>query len=112
MKIMLFGKIFKIRDALLTVMRNVGHYEALNVEDKYTVWAEDAEAAAVHANNEKKDQAIRGTVDYFTKEDADENVDKIQEALRKAEGVTFALNSVQTEEETGYIHFEWLWEVS
>ena len=48
---------------------------------------------------------------YFTKEDVDENVDKIQVSLETM-GISFRLNSVQHEEETGYIHFEWIWEVS
>ena len=25
--------------------------------------------------------------------------------------ISFALNSVQREDETGYIHYEWVWEV-
>lgn len=109
---MLFQKICKVRDALLTVTDNVGHYEALNAEDRYIVWAEDREAESVHANNRKAIQAIQGTVDYFTKTDGDERVDEIQKALRDAEGVAYQLNSVQHEEETGFVHYEWLWEVS
>ncbi len=109
---MLFRKIFRIRDALLSVTDNVGHYEALNVSDKYLVWAEDAEADSVHADNQKDIQVIQGTIDYFTKEDGDPNVDRVQTALLGAEGVVYQLNSVQYEDETGYIHYEWLWEVS
>lgn len=109
---MLFQKISRIRDALLSVTDNVGHYEALNVLDKYLVWAEDAEADSVHADNQKDIQVIQGTVDYFTKEDGDPNVERVQKALAGAEGVVYQLNSVQYEEETGYIHYEWLWEVS
>ena len=101
---MLFQKICKVRDALLAVTDNVGHYEALNAEDR--------EAESVNADNRKAIQAIQGTVDYFTKTDGDERVDEIQKALRDAEGVAYQLNSVQHEEETGFIHYEWLWEVS
>lgn len=109
---MLFQKLFKIRDALLTVTDNVGHYEALNVEDQYIVWAEDSEADSVHADNRKKLQTIQGTIDYFTKLDNDKKVEEIQAALNEADDVAYQLNSVQYEEETGFIHFEWLWEVS
>lgn len=38
-------------------------------------------------------------------------VDKIQAALIAA-CISFSLNSVQLEEETGLIHYEWIWEVS
>lgn len=109
---MIFQKIFRVRDALLSVTENVGHYEALNVSDKYIVWAEDMEADSVHSDNQKEIQAIQGTVDYFTKEDGDPNVERIQDALAGAEGVVYSMNSVQYEEETGYIHYEWMWEVS
>ena len=109
---MLFQKIFRIRDALLSVTDNVSHYEALNVTNKYCVWAEDTEAASVHADNQKEVQGIQGTIDYFTKEDGDPAVERVQEALDGAEGVVYSLNSVQYEEETGYIHYEWLWEGS
>jgi len=92
---MLFQKIYQIRDALLSVTDNVGHYEALNVSDKYLVWAEDAEADSVHADNQKDIQVIQGTVDYFTKEDGDINVDKGQKALAGGEGAGDEWNSVQ-----------------
>lgn len=63
------------------------------------------------ADNKKDVQVLQGSIDYFTKEDVDENVDKIQASL-EIMGISFRLNSVQYEEETGYIHFEWIWEVS
>ncbi|MCI8582373.1 MAG: hypothetical protein HFH13_04480 [Dorea sp.] len=109
---MFYQKICKIRDALLTVTDNVGHYEALNVKEQYIVWAEDTEGESVHADNGKKAQVIQGTIDYFTRKDGDGKVDEIQKALDAAEGVAYQLNSVQYEEETGFIHYEWLWEVS
>ena len=66
---------------MLTVMDNVGHYEAMNKEDKYIVWAEDGEGDSVHGDGHKLEQVIQGTIDYFTKTDGDENIDKIQDAL-------------------------------
>ena len=104
-------KIYKIPEILMKVSDNVSHYEALNKTDKYIVWAEDSESSSLNADNKKEIQAIQGTIDYFTKKDNDTVVNEIQEAL-KAEKVSFYLNSVQYEEETGYIHYEWVWEVS
>lgn len=111
MKIMSLEKIYKIRDILQDVCDNVSHYEAMNKTDQYIVWAEDSEPDALNADNEKKIQVIQGTIDYFTKKDGDAIADDIQEALKK-EKIPFYLNSVQYEEETGYIHHEWIWEVS
>lgn len=98
-----------VRDALITVSENVGHYKALKKTDKYIVWAEDMEGGSSHADNRKDKQSIQGTIDYFTRTEFDEMVDKIQEALDTAE-IPYYLNSVQYEDETGYIHYEWVWE--
>jgi len=108
---MSFQKIYRVKKALLTVMNNVGHYEAMKKTDKYIVWAEDGEGDSVHGDGIKQEQAIQGTIDYFTKNDEDENVDKIQNALEKSK-ISFNLSSVQYEEETGYIHYEWEWEIA
>ncbi len=106
---MSWNKIYRIRDALLTVSKDVYHFEALKKKDKYIVWAEDGEGNSEHADN-KKNQVIQGTIDYFTKDDADPVVEEIQEALELYE-ISYKLNSVQYEDETEYIHYEWIWEV-
>ena len=106
---MSWNKIYRIRDALLTVSKDVYHFEALKKKDKYIVWAEDGEGNSGHADN-KKNQVIQGTIDYFTKDDADPVVEEIQEALELYE-ISYKLNSVQYEDETEYIHYEWSWEV-
>ena len=106
-----FQKIYKVRDALLNASDNVGHYEAFKKNDRYIVWAEDNEPSSVNANNKKEIQTIGGTIDYFTKIDGDSNVSKIQEELTNA-GISFRLESVQYEDDTEYIHYEWVWEVA
>lgn len=105
------SKIKIIRDTLLKVSDNVGHYEAVEKTDQYIVWAEDSEGSSVEGDNRKINQSIQGTIDYFTKTENDKIVDKIQEALTAA-CISFYLNSVQYEEETKYIHYEWVFEVS
>lgn len=105
------SKLKKIPEILKTVTDNVGHYEAMDVADKYIVWAEDSEGSSVEGNNRKINQSIQGTIDYFTKQDFDENVDRIQAALAAA-CISFYLNSVQYEDETEYIHYEWVFEVA
>ena len=99
-----------IKTLLLTVTDNVYHYYAWSKPDKYIVWAEDSEGDSVHADNQKQIQAIQGTIDYFTKDEGDPNVEKIQKAMNNNE-ISWRLNSIQYEEETEYIHYEWLFEV-
>lgn len=108
-------KLKTIQEVLLTVTDKVYHYEAMHVSDKYIVWAEDSEGESLEADNYKAEQSIQGTIDYFTKEEFDENVDKIQEVLADS-CISFYLNSVQYESRddygAGYIHYEWVWEVA
>lgn len=109
------SKLKSIREVLKKITDNVWHYEAMDQPDKYIVWAEDSEGNSVEGDNKKINQSIRGTIDYFTKEEFDQNVDKIQEALRE-KGISFYLNSVQNESEydsgSGYVHYEWVFEVA
>ena len=98
-----------IETALKTVTPNVHHFSARGQEAPYIVWAEDGQADAAHADNHMTDQMLTGTVDYFTKLKADPNFGAIQDALNGL-GIPWRLNSIQYEEETGYIHYEWVWE--
>lgn len=100
-----------VRDALLTVSNDVFHYEAFKKSDKYIVWAEDREGSSIEADNKKIHQSIQGTIDYFTREEKDPNISKIQNALNDYQ-ISFYLNSVQYEDETRYVHFEWVFEVT
>ena len=108
-------KIKIIPEILLEITENVGHYDVIHKTDKYIVWAEDSEGSSLEADNYKTEQSIQGTIDYFTKQEYDENVDKIQSAL-VANRISFYLNSVQYESPdegyAGYIHYEWVWEVA
>lgn len=111
----MLSKLKVIPEILLTIIDKVFHYEAVKQYDKYIVWAEDSEGSSLETDNYKAEQSIQGTIDYFTKEDMDENVDKIQEALIKSR-ISFYLNSVQYEsaDDSGsnLIHYEWVWEVA
>ena len=107
----MISKIRVISDLMRKVTERVYHYHAMNEDVQYIVWVEQSESGANEGDNRKLNQTIQGTIDYFTKMDMDENVDKIQSLLNGA-GISFYLNSVQFEEETGYIHYEWIWEVA
>ncbi len=99
-----------VMNALLTVTDNVGHYTAWDDSDKYIVWAEDSESAELLVDNYKPGQTIEGTIDYFTKSEDDENIERIPKALNNAK-IWWRLNSVQYEDETRFIHYEWLFRV-
>jgi len=100
-----------IKNALLTVTDNVSHYEAHQKTDQYIVWAEDNQADSVWADGKMQEQAIEGTIDYFTKMENDANVQKIQNALNNGH-ISWRLNSVQYEKDTRFIHYEWAFSVS
>lgn len=74
------------------------------------VWQEGGEGTSFFTGNHKSEQAIRGTVDYYTQTEFDENADLIQEALDQI-CVAWTLESAQYEADTKIIHFEWSWEV-
>lgn len=89
---------------------HVHHYFRPTGEIPSCVWQEDGEDASFHSGNHKTEQAIRGTVDYFTQTEFDPNADTIQTTLDGI-GAAWSLESVQFEESTKLIHFEWRWTV-
>lgn len=107
----LLTKLRKIRDALNVLDADVGHYEHKGNKKKYIVWSEDGEGDSLHTDNEKDIQVLSGTVDLFTRDEYDPLIDAVQETFEK-NGISYKLISVQYEEETKYIHYEWRVEVS
>ena len=89
---------------------NVYHYFRPLKTLPAIIWAEDGEAVSFHSNNTKSCQNISGTIDLYTKKEFDPLADAVQDTL-EALGVGWRLNSVQYEEDTDLIHYEWVWEV-
>ena len=54
----MWSKCKKIKEALLSVTDNVGHYEAIHKTDKYIVWAEDSEGSSVEGDDRKINQRL------------------------------------------------------
>lgn len=99
-----------VKNALLTVSRNVGHFKAFKKEPPYIVWAEDS-ADGSGGDNQNITQIISGTTDLFTKNlDGEPLVDAIQSAFNVAR-ISWRLNSIQFEEYSGLLHYEWVWSV-
>lgn len=97
----------EIKNLLLSVTLNVFHQWADTDADEYIVWAEDSEAAAVHADNRKELQVLDVTVDVFTREEYPDIIKRLQNAFNEAE-LPFELLSIQYEQDTGYTHYEYL----
>lgn len=100
-----------IKNTLLTVGVPVSHYTAMKKPDKYIVWAEDSQGEPLWADGRMIGQVVQGTIDYFTRTENDPNAQKVQQALTDAD-ISYRLNSIQYEDDTRYIHYEWVWEVS
>lgn len=107
-------KINRLTEALASIEGlDIYHYARPQKKSApFAVWQEDGEASSLEASNKKQEQALSGSLDYFTQEEADEMVDAIQEALNEIETFGWELNSVQYEEETELIHYEWVWSIA
>lgn len=101
----------EIKDALLTVSQNVGHYSAFKAIPPYIIWAEDGQGESLRADDAVSEQVITGTIDLYTKNlNGEPLVESIQSAL-DMDCISWRLNSVQYEDDTKLLHYEWAWEV-
>lgn len=98
----------KIIQAHMLVTDEVSHSQRLKSE-RYFVWQEDGTKDFV-ANEKHVEHAVTGTTDLFTKQEFDPWMKELGEALSSL-GIAWRLNSVQYENETGFYHIEWAWEV-
>lgn len=112
----ILNKLTTVRDAIKYAVLEYGggisvfHYSAAGAFDDYVVWAEESGTGSLQADNKLADQKISGTVDYFTKKEFSCFPDSLQHHL-DSNGIAFYLNSVQYEDETELIHYEWVFEV-
>ncbi len=106
-------------DNIIAVMKAIetatglraAHYEAHKKPARYIVWAEEGEGESLDADNHKEIQTITGTIDFFSVAENDVAVSQIQTVLNSFDDVAWSLNSIQYEDDTGYIHHEWVWQV-
>lgn len=102
-----------VKNALLSVSKNVGLHEAIDATKTHIVYAPDSEAGGLALDNIKTGQIMQGTIDLYA-EVADAWIfDSIQNALNDA-GISFQLNSIQHEDmgKNDMIHYEWIFEVA
>ena len=91
------------------VTDQVSHGGRLKSE-RYFVWQE-AGANDFVADGQHCASAITGMTDFFTKREFDPWVEAFEASLNRCQGLTWRLNSIQYEEDTGFTHYEWEWEV-
>lgn len=103
-------KLKKIRNILTNICDHVYHYDALDKTNDYVVWAENGSGESLYLDDQMQYYAISGTIDFFTKKEYNSIIDDIETALTENK-ISFILNSVQYEEETKLIHYEWRFEI-
>lgn len=100
----------KIIAAHVAVTDQVSHGGRMK-SDRYFVWQEDG-AEDLNVDGVHGERAVTGSTDLFTKKEFDPWAEQFEAALDAAPGITWELNGVQFEQETGYWHYEWIWSVS
>ena len=94
--------------AHVAVTDAVSHGKRLKSQ-RYFVWQEDG-ANDLRADGQHAERAVQGTTDLFTKQEFDPWVEELGTSL-SSHGIAWYLNSIQYEEDTGFWHYEWVWEV-
>ena len=72
------------------------------------VWAEDSDLS-LYANNRHAERIWQGMIHWFTKTDDASNPRLIEAALDAA-SVPWRLDSIDFEEDTGFLHYIWIFE--
>lgn len=99
-----------IRDTLVGLSDRVYHYSAPpDTPPPYIIWMEDG-ANDFEAGNRHVEFVDQGTIDLYTLDEDDPLMQAIPAALNATPAAWYR-NSVQYEEETKLIHYEWVWEV-
>lgn len=95
-----------------TVKGQFFHYRRpANIKEEYGVWSETGEVNSNYSDNRKSEQQLTGYLDYFTLIEYNPVIDQIQEALDNLCCGGWSLNSVQYEDQTNLIHYEWYFTV-
>jgi len=97
----------ELYEPFLTLSCSVSHYRR-TAKPPFVVWAETGEQSSLHSDNHKSEQQLTGIIDFYTLTEFDPIADDIQEILN-AENVGWVLDSVQYEDETNLIHYQWRW---
>ena len=92
-----------------SVTNSVSHARRLK-SNRYFVWMEDG-SNDFEAGNRHAEKVVEGTTDLYTKVEFDPWAEQFEAALDADGVIAWSLNSTQYEEETGFHHYEWVWQV-
>ena len=103
-------------DALLSALQAIGiPFQEYGWDQRpdvdYGLVSIDGAGEVVAADNHIQEQAIEGTIDLFTHGNDRASMAAIQGILDGLEGCAWYLNSVQYEQETRLIHWEWVFQL-
>ena len=98
-----------ILEAHLAVTEDVRYSEYME-SDRYFVWQDDGRRDLV-ADNIHAEKVVLGTTDLFTKKEFDPWAEELEAAFDASPYISWKQNSKQYEEDTGFYHHEWRWEV-
>lgn len=101
-----YERIIAVHAAVTDAVSHCGRLKS----DRYFVWQEDDrndfEADGVHS-----EKAVEGTTDLYTKVEFDPWAAAFEAALDADGTIAWYLNSCQYEEDTGFHHYEWVWQI-
>lgn len=101
-----------MQNALTGVTKNVFHYtRPQNISAPFIVWQEEGDGSILSADNKNEYRTLRGAIHFYTKKECDNLIDEIEKSLNENSHISWSLESVQYEDQTKLIHFEWLFEV-
>ena len=102
-------------DALLNILNGFTNIPFVELawshspDDKYGVISLDNQIALDADADPVSEKMLTGFVDVFVKKPQNLSTVSDVESAMKRLGIWFALNSVQFEDDTGYVHYEWEW---
>lgn len=97
-----------IANALQTTGLKFAHFSWSHAPSgDWGVYAEDGEGT-FFADRKRSEVRTEGSIDYFTHSDDGVAKAAIETALDGID-IVYWLNSVQYEDDTGFIHYEWRW---
>lgn len=99
-------------DEILTELRKLGEFALFGwshaPSDNYGVVSVDGQNA-LRASNSLTEKVQEGTIDWFCRNPHSTVPEGVGDALDEL-GASWYLNSVQYENDTGLLHWEWVWQ--
>ena len=98
----------RIIAAHTAVTKSVSHLRRMK-SNRYFVWQEDG-TNDLEADNIHTEGSVTGSTDLYTKVEFDPWAQALGPSLDRF-GISWGLRDVQYEEDTGFTHYTWDWEV-